>query len=405
MATDPNESGKESSAASDQFEGAALMLFVACLWGANFPAVKLVLESGLPASAAGALRFGLAAVALSPALRGARELPRELLLGGLECGAWIALGYIAQAQALETLPSGVVAFICSLQVVLVPLVQTAFGGKLTPRLGLASFLCVAGVALLELGLPGTAASASTAASTAASAAASAAPPPDLVASLLALLQPIGFGISYVRISSILASHPGSSLQLSALQLASNAAIALAWLVFDLSSGGSAADALASTADWASSLSQPSVALGLLYTGLCSTALTVVLQTRALGKLSAPDASVIVATEPLWAAGFAALLLGEALERAELVGGSLIVLGCLANAVLPPSVLPLGGGAAADEGAADAAAAARSDQPPAADHSGVVVPTVIPTKGKLRVTAEPEKCGAPDHAADEVEELR
>ena len=35
-----------------------------------------------------------------------------------------------------------------------------------------------------------------------------------------------------------------------------------------------------------------------------------LQTRALANLPASDASVIVATEPLWAAGFAALLLGE-----------------------------------------------------------------------------------------------
>ena len=34
------------------------------------------------------------------------------------------------------------------------------------------------------------------------------------------------------------------------------------------------------------------------------------ETRALGMLPASDASVIVATEPLWAAGFAALLLGE-----------------------------------------------------------------------------------------------
>ena len=38
---------------------------------------------------------------------------------------------------------------------------------------------------------------------------------------------------------------------------------------------------------------------------------VLLQTRALANLPASDASVIVATEPLWAAGFAALLLGEA----------------------------------------------------------------------------------------------
>ena len=85
----------------------------------------------------------------------------------------------------------------------------------------------------------------------------------------------------------------------------------------------------------------------LYTGLVSTALTVLLQTRALSLLPATDSSVIVATEPLWAAGFAALLLGEHLDSAAQLGGALILVGCLANTVLPDD---LGMGA---EGGAEA----------------------------------------------------
>ena len=46
----------------------------------------------------------------------------------------------------------------------------------------------------------------------------------------------------------------------------------------------------------SAISEASVIGGVLYTGLISTALTVLLQTRALGILPATDSSVIVATE-------------------------------------------------------------------------------------------------------------
>ena len=51
---------------------------------------------------------------------------------------------------------------------------------------------------------------------------------DATASLLALLQPIGFGTSYLRIEALMKRYPSSGLQISALQLVSNAAIAIAW---------------------------------------------------------------------------------------------------------------------------------------------------------------------------------
>jgi hypothetical protein len=133
-------------------EGRLLMLLVACLWGTNFPAVKAILEAGLSPSLAAAARFGLAALALAPLLKQGPKLERDLVLGGFECGAWLALGYIAQALALRDTPSAVVAFIASLQVVLVPLTLAALGkGSLSPRLILSCALCVGGVGLLELG--------------------------------------------------------------------------------------------------------------------------------------------------------------------------------------------------------------------------------------------------------------
>jgi drug/metabolite transporter (DMT)-like permease len=302
------------------------MLAVAVLWGTNFPAVKAGLEAGLPASVAASARFSIAAIALLPLLKDFRALPRDLVVGGLECGCWIALGYVAQALALGDLQAGAVAFLASLQVVFVPLVLTATGrSSLHPRLALASFLCLGGVALLELGgLSGQAVAGNVQGQS------------DLVASLLALLQPVGFGTSYIRIEALMRKYPSHGLQLSALQLVSNAAIALVWAAWYGASHGGVD---------LSALSEPSVAAGVVYTGLISTALTVLLQTRALGLLPATDSSVIVATEPLWAALFAGLLLGEVLDGSAQLGGLLIVAGCLANSLLPET---LGLAAAADD---------------------------------------------------------
>lgn len=316
-----------SAGPSARLEGSLLMLVVAVLWGTNFPAVKALIESGLPTEAAAALRFGLAAFALSPLLFRNGPLPRELVTGGLECGAWLALGYIAQAVALQDAQAGVVAFIASLQVVFVPLALSAFGDKaLTPRLALSAALCVAGVGVLELGGGGGAASG------------------PGVSEALALLQPIAFGTSYLRIERLAARYPEHGLQISALQLVSNAAISAAWCAHAAMGSADALDL--------SALAEPPVLGGLLWTGLVSTALTVLLQTRALSKLPATDSSVIVATEPLWAAGFAALLLGESLDSSKAVGGALIVAGCLANALLPADAK----GVEADETSRDAHAA-------------------------------------------------
>ena len=159
----PAQSAKSASTAADssRTEGALLMMAVALLWGTNFPAVKATIGAGLPSSAAAALRFSIAGIALLPLLAQPTadedggddaRLPRDLITGGLECGCWLALGYIAQALALHDLPAGAVAFLASLQVVFVPLVVTATGGaSLTPRLAAAAALCVSGVGLLESG--------------------------------------------------------------------------------------------------------------------------------------------------------------------------------------------------------------------------------------------------------------
>jgi drug/metabolite transporter (DMT)-like permease len=68
--------------------------------------------------------------------------------------------------------------------------------------------------------------------------------------------------------------------------------------------------------------------------LITTAVNRFVETTSLGKVASAEASVILATEPLWAALFAALWLSESFGINDYVGGALIVAACLANALKP-----------------------------------------------------------------------
>lgn len=322
----PTEISTKSAAGSERATGTLLALAMTFLWASNFPAVKAVIDAGLPTSAQAASRFSIAAIALSPLLFGQKALPPELVRGSFETGVLIAVGYIGQALALHDLPAGAVAFICSLQVVFVPLAQTFFGSALTPRLALSALLCISGVGFLELAGMGNTAADATAASQ----------PSLIVPTLLALLQPVGFGASYLRVEGLMQKFPEYGLQTSALQLVANAAVAIAWFVMDstLNSHGALGGGTVGGGFDLGLLQQPLIFGSLIYTGLVSTALTIPMQMNAQGKLPATDFAVIVATEPLWAAFFAAVFLSEQPDSSVLIGGSLIMLGCIFNSLLP-----------------------------------------------------------------------
>ena len=74
------------------------------------------------------------------------------------------------------------------------------------------------------------------------------------------------------------------------------------------------------------------AAAVLWTGLMTTALNRFVETTALGKMKSAEASVILATEPLWAALFAALWLSTDFGANDYIGGALIVAACLATSL-------------------------------------------------------------------------
>ena len=230
-----------------------ILLGVAVLWGTNFASVKY-LETlcfhppcSHPPSEAAFARFGLAALVSLPLLLNQRT---DVILGGLECGMWITLGYIAQAVALSTISSGKCAFICSLTVVIVPLVNALVFGKPIKKVNLISAaIALTGVGVLEglvdmnslLGIkPALADTSGLVASTASTAAAT-----GVLGffqktglgkgDLLAVLQPIGFGVSFIRIEHYVEKFKDEKnrvVTIAAAQCVMVGLLSLAWMLWD-----------------------------------------------------------------------------------------------------------------------------------------------------------------------------
>ena len=127
-------------------------------------------------------------------------------------------------------------------------------------------------------------------------------------------------------------HPEDELPLAALQCM---LCAVATLAIAAATAGAAPWDMAPrlgallpgpTAD----VSSWAVPAAVLYTGLWGTAATIWLQVSIFKRLPAVDASVILSTEPLWAAGFAAMMLGDVVGANTVVGGALIVAALAVN---------------------------------------------------------------------------
>src|SRR5262245_45165672 len=94
------ESSPEPSALHRPSRAAALaiLLLVTLIWGTTFVATRLLVAGDRPALAPGALifwRFLVAAIILTPALRGRR--PPGLWRAGLELSFWLWCGFATQA--------------------------------------------------------------------------------------------------------------------------------------------------------------------------------------------------------------------------------------------------------------------------------------------------------------------
>mmetsp|Transcript_10676 Transcript_10676/g.14968 ORF Transcript_10676/g.14968 Transcript_10676/m.14968 type:complete len:424 (-) Transcript_10676:47-1318(-) len=295
----------------------ALLAFASILYGTNFP-LGAIMNDALPPSAATSARMDLAALALSPFLF---KLNPALSAQALLCGCFTALGYTTQSLALVDVSPATVAFLGAATVIVCPTLEAIINKKPMslrdqPQTWLAATLCIIGVGILELYDPTGAGQLEVG-----------------WGDVLSLLQAVGFGTSFFLTERMMRGQPDQALPITAVQVSTTALICMFWCIGDgwIGQPGSEAFGLQGL------FFDPSVktaALAVAWTGLITTAMNRFIETTALGKTSSAEASVILATEPLWAALFAALWLSQDFGLNDYVGGALIVAACLANSLKP-----------------------------------------------------------------------
>jgi drug/metabolite transporter (DMT)-like permease len=305
----------------------ALLAFASILYGTNFPLGTIMNES-LPPSAATSARMVLASIALSPFLF---KLDPKLAGSAMLCGCFTALGYTTQSLALVDLSPATVAFLGAATVVVCPTLEyfvdkKPMGIRDSPQTWLAATLCLVGVGVLELYDPTGATSAAESFGRVG------------FCDVLAVFQAIGFGTSFFLTERMMRKQPDQALPITAVQVAVTALICMFWAISDGWIGQPGSESFALPAMFMDSKLQI-VAASVAWTGLATTALNRFAETSGLGKVTSAEASVILATEPLWAALFAALWLSEDFGADDYIGGTLIVMACLSTS-LPRSAFKM-----------------------------------------------------------------
>jgi drug/metabolite transporter (DMT)-like permease len=296
------------------------------LWASNFAAAKLVMaEPGVDSSLYALSRFGVAAGALAPfALNSLKKANMDVdtLKQALVCGSWVAFGYLGQTLGLLTTTASKACVICSMHCVFVAVVAEMWRVQKAAETAatadkpsgdarfdamrlLPAAIAVAGVAIVELKGAGGA---------------------PAVGDALSFAQPIGFGMGYLILEDLMAKKPEAALPVSAIKLTVVAVASL--FLFEVTPLLHEASEFAlSVPDFSPILSSPTALAGILYTGLVTTALALWVESIAFAKVPATDASLILTTEPLFAAGCGMMALGETFGTSDYVGASLIVGAC------------------------------------------------------------------------------
>jgi len=267
-----------------------VLLALTLIWGSTFVVGKLVLVSMTPLQMIAA-RFALATVFLLAFFsRRIFPLTRKQVLRGGVLGVFLFLGFVAQTVGLTMTTASKSAFITGMMVVFVPLLQVVIERR-SPRIG-----NLAGVAVVTGGLWLLTSPAGAAFGTG-----------DMLTLVCALL----FAVYIVYIDVV--AHEMSALQLTFIQMASNAIFSLV--------GSAAFDTLPARVP-------AGAVVAILYLTIFATLLTTFMQTRYQKETSPTRAAIIFTIEPVFAAVCAALVLGEQIGVGGAAGGALIIGGVL-----------------------------------------------------------------------------
>jgi drug/metabolite transporter (DMT)-like permease len=298
-----------------------VLTIAASIYATNFP-LGAIMDDNLPPSAATMGRMIVAALALSPFLR---LLEPQLRFPAILSGLFSGIAYVTQSAALVNTNPARVSFLGAATVLWVPVLEAfidkrPMGLRQAPETWLAALLCFTGVGVLEFQHQFGGGTMLLSVSS---------------GDILALVQAIGFGTSCFINNKVLRDHNDQALPLTATLILTTAILSIFW---------SLADGWIVEPDFfhytlPGMIVTPelhAVAGAVLWTGLISTSFNYSLELTALGRVPASEAAVILASEPLWAALFGALLYHTGLSSSDAIGGLLIVAACVVNATLKPA---------------------------------------------------------------------
>lgn len=283
-----------------QLRGVLALLVVTLVWGTTFPAMKDLTATLSPAWIV-FTRFAIAGVLLSPFFVGAA---RADLKSGVLLGLLLFFCYVFQVEGLALTSSNRNAFICGLNVLVVPLLGILGGRPPERRIAIALLLAVSGLAALcwdggawRFG------------------------------DTLALGAALCFGL-YIKMMEVHTRAAARLMTVTATQIATVAVCACAWLLATEVPLGGGAGAQAYWANVSASLGGG--LYNIAYLGILATAAIISLQMWGQSHSTANEAAVIYAFEPAAAAVFGFFWLGETMSGRGWIGAALLISGMIVS---------------------------------------------------------------------------
>jgi drug/metabolite transporter (DMT)-like permease len=283
---------------SHPLRGVFALLVVTLVWGTTFPAMKDLTATLSPAWIV-FTRFAIASLLLSPFLLRAAAAD---LRAGLMLGLLLFFCYVFQVEGLALTTSNRNAFICGLNVLIVPLLGILGGRPPERRIAFALLLAVSGLAALcwdggawRFG------------------------------DTLALGAALSFGI-YIKMMEIHTRAATRLMTITATQILTVALCSVVWLlVTDAQTGAGAGvywDGIVA--------SLKGGCYNILYLGMIATAAIISLQMWGQSHSTANEAAVIYAFEPAAAAVFGFFWLGETMTGRAWIGAALLISGMIVS---------------------------------------------------------------------------
>lgn len=304
----------EEGFASDALLWRGVIVLLCALWASNFACAKIVLaQDGVDASLYAVARFSIAFLSLVPgSLDATRKgsISLDTARGAFLCGLWVAGGYLGQIIGLLSTTPSRSCVICSLNCIFVAIVAEWIRVRATIERGydtsfelkklIPALIAVTGVAIVELkGAAGD----------------------PTIGDLISFAQPVGFGMGYLQLEELMKKQPSAAMPVSAIKLAVVSSSALFY--YESARGGEGA-----IPDFSPLLTSPVALSCLAYTGLVTTSAALYVESIAFARVRATDASIILTTEPLFAAAVSSFLIGEKFGAADALGAFFIIGACI-----------------------------------------------------------------------------